>query len=72
MKKYLWYVEFKSEGESGIWSAKDFVASPEFDDVYNVSKEFLKSERGTGENLLDLAITKLERGIEIDSLDKED
>ena len=72
MKKYLWRVEFKLENDGGVWSAKDFVASPEFDDAYNVSKEFLKSERGTGKNTLDLSITKLERGIEVDSLDKED
>jgi len=72
LRKYLWRVEFKLKNEGGIWSAKDFVASPEFDDAYNVSKEFLKSERGTGKNLLDLVITKLERGMEVDSLDKED
>lgn len=68
---YLWHVEFKLEPESGVFSAKDFVASPEFDDATEVAKAFLKSERGSGKNALDLAITKLERGIEIDSLEEE-
>ena len=70
MKHYLWHVEFTLEPESEVWSSKDFVASPEFDDACNVAKIFLKSEEGTGKNSLDLFITKLERGITIDCLEE--
>ena len=70
MTSYLWRVEFTNTGENSTWSAKDFVASSEFEDAYEVAKGFLKSERGinsTGKGpRFDLTITKIKRGIEVD------
>ena len=66
MTSYLWRVEFTLQDDTSIWSAKDFIASLEFLDAYEVAKEFLKQDRGTGKEMLDLNISKLERGTLID------
>jgi hypothetical protein len=67
---YLWHLELTLEDENSPWTFKDFVASPEFEDAYEVSKVFLKSERGIHSSgkgpAFDLTITKLERGIQVD------
>jgi hypothetical protein len=70
MTSYLWHVEFTLTDESSPWTFKDFVASSEFEDAYEVSKGFLKSERGINSSgkgpAFDLTITELKRGIIVD------
>ena len=39
MTSYLWRVEFTLQDDTSIWSAKDFIASLEFLDAYEVAKK---------------------------------